>query len=260
VKGGSGNDRIVAKRDNYFNNLFVGNAGNDTLDGSNGIDTLDGGAGNDRLLSGDVGDEFYVIEDPTPVDHSRFPANLLLGGAGDDTLVPERIDDILSGGAGNDTADYSGYGSMTGIDVTLDGVRNDGFRSWNRYFLGTGEIYYSESDNVGADVENVIGSYSDDRIVGSGANNHLYGNSGNDTIYGGGGNDVLEGDGIRTNTGWDDDQLHGGDGNDTLLGQDNNDVLYGDAGADLLDGGAGTDTDYYDAFDRRMNVESEHAV
>jgi Ca2+-binding RTX toxin-like protein len=253
VRGGSGNDLIVAKRDNYFNNLFVGNAGNDTLDGSNGIDTLDGGLGNDRLLSGDVGDEFYVIDDPTPVDHSHFAANLLLGGAGDDTLVPERIDDILSGGAGNDTADYSAYGSYTGIDVTLDGVRNDGFRSWNRYFLGVGEIYYSESDNVGADVENVIGTYNYDRLVGNAANNRLVGGPGQDTLIGGAGNDTLDGNGGPPSPyyGADDD-------NDSLLGGDGDDLLLTrDASADVLDGGNGYDRAQIDSRDtNRKNIEA----
>lgn len=252
VKGGGGNDLIVAKRNNYFANLFVGNGGNDTLDGSNGVDTLDGGAGNDRLLSGDVGDEFFVIDDPTPVDHSHFAANLLLGGAGDDTLVPERMDDILSGGAGNDTADYSGYGSMTGIDVTLDGVRNDGFRPWHRYFLGVGEIYYSEADNVGADVENVIGTYNYDRLVGNAANNRLVGRGGRDTLIGGAGNDTLDGNGgppPASSPDNDNDSLLGGDGDDLLLTRDYS--------TDTLDGGNGYDRAQVDSRDtNRRNIEA----
>lgn len=248
IKGGGGNDLIQAKLYDYFNHALFGNGGNDTLLGSSGIDTLDGGAGNDRMDSNSDEQEFYIENDDMPVDHSSFVADLMLGGAGDDTLIPGRGDDIMYGGAGNDTADYSSYGSYTGIDVTLDGKRNDGYRAWNRYFLGVGEIYYSEADNVEPDVENVIGTYNFDRLYGNDSANRLVGGPGNDTLFGGGGNDTLDGAGANVgqyNT--DNDSLDGGAGDDLLLSRD--------AYQDTLDGGLGYDRAQVDSSDQRSDIE-----
>jgi hypothetical protein len=59
----------------------------------------------------------------------------------------------------------------------------------------------------GTVIENVIGSWSNDRIEGNAADNTLRGNA----------------------------------GNDTLLGHDGNDSIHGGAGSDTVDGGNGTD-------------------
>jgi Ca2+-binding RTX toxin-like protein len=248
IKGGSGNDLIKANADLNYYNAFYGNGGNDTLDGGPGIDTLDGGAGNDRLISGSDYEVFYVFE-PTPPGHAdSFPADLMLGGAGDDWLVPGTGDDIMYGGAGNDTVDYSHYGSRTGIDVSLDGKRNDGYRAWTGYFLGVGDVSYSEADNVEADVENVIGTYNFDRLVGNDAANHLIGGAGNDTLIGGGGNDTLDGAGSPIpEFDTDNDVLDGGAGDDLLLSRD--------AYQDTLDGGLGYDRAQVDSSDLRSNIE-----
>jgi len=250
IKGGSGNDLIAAPTaEIYIANAFYGNGGNDTLNGSAGIDTLDGGAGNDRLISGSDAEEFYLIDDPTPAVHNdTFPADLMLGGAGDDTLVPGIGDDSMFGGAGNDTADYSHYGSRSGIDVTLDGQRNDGYRAWSSYFLGVGQVSYSEADNIEPDVENVIGTYLDDRLVGNDAANRLVGGAGNDTLFGGGGNDTLDGAASNLsqyNTDY--DSLDGGAGDDLLLSRD--------AFKDTLNGGLGYDRAQVDSSDPRSNIE-----
>jgi Ca2+-binding RTX toxin-like protein len=92
VIGGSGVDSIVATIDtillgNQTNNLFIGGAGNDSLNGMAGNDILLGGDNNDTL-TGDIGDD------------------TLFGGPGTDTLT---------GGLGQDT-----YVSPTGDTVTLD--------------------------------------------------------------------------------------------------------------------------------------------
>ena len=249
IKGGSGNDLIKANAKlNYYNALY-GNGGNDTLDGGPGIDTLDGGAGNDRLISGSDAEVFYVIDWDTPAVHGdTFPADLMLGGVGDDTLVPGTGDDIMYGGAGNDTADYSNYGSLTGIDVTLDGKRNDGYRAWGRYFPGVGEVAYSEADNVEPDVENVIGTHNFDRLYGNDAANRLVGGPGDDTLFGGGGNDTLDGaGGPLGDYDTDYDVLNGGAGDDLLLARD--------AYKDTLDGGPGYDRAQVDSRDVRSNLE-----
>ncbi len=94
----------------------------------------------------------------------------------------------------------------------------------------SGLIYYATpygtSVAYGAQIENVIGTSSNDNIFGNSATNVLNGGAGNDYLDGGFGYDYL----------------YGGDGNDSLYGGDGNDSLYGDAGEDYLSGGFGNDS------------------
>jgi Ca2+-binding RTX toxin-like protein len=103
----------------------------------------------------------------------------LRGGAGDDTLSGREGNQILAGDAGVDTADYTNH-SSDAVDISLDGVANDGIRDF-------------ESDNVLPSTENVRGSNSGGVLVGSAAANRLEGGAGNDDIAGGAGADALLG-------------------------------------------------------------------
>ena len=67
----------------------------------------------------------------------------LLGGDGGDVLIGASGNDVFSGGAGRDRVDY--YYETQGVNVTIDGVANDGAGKRN------------EVDNVLTDVENVRG-------------------------------------------------------------------------------------------------------
>ena len=168
-----------------------GGAGNDTLTGGAGDDRIDGGDGNDAITGG-AGDD--VLSGDGGADNVQ-------GGAGDDTILSGAFDaapDVFGGGAGTDLADYSG--SANAVNVSLDGVANDGVAG--------------EGDNVGVDVEDVTGTGKADTLTGSGAANELDGGAGNDTLSGLGGADGLT----------------GGRGNDTL---------DGGAGIDALAGGGG---------------------
>jgi Ca2+-binding RTX toxin-like protein len=241
IKGGSGSDKISAF---VIDSTLIGNAGNDTLEGGSRWDRLEGGDGNDVLKPG-ANDaphhqDWYPITPPPT--NSTAGMNVLLGGNGNDTLYSSWGDDDMSGGAGTDTVAYNGYGPYTGADITIDGLRNDGFRQYSMDHPGTPEFFEAEYDNVRTDVENVIGTYASDRIVGSGGNNRLDGYTGSDTIDGGAGNDTVNGDGLGSYTGWDDDVLRGGDGNDSL---------DGGRGSDSLDGGNGNDTLQAGIFDNR---------
>ncbi|WBU55502.1 M10 family metallopeptidase [Paracoccus sediminicola] len=83
-------------------------------------------------------------------------------------------------------------------------------------------------------IENVIGSYHDDKLAGNWAGNFISGRGGDDVILGRDGNDLLlGGDG--------NDRIGGGNGNDRLRGGAGNDKLSGDAGNDRLRGEAGRD-------------------
>lgn len=81
----------------------------------------------------------------TPGDDSiygRGGGDVLLGMAGDDELDGGRGADGLSGGPGHDSVSYEG----APVDVTLDGVANDGAAGENdNVLLDTEDVYGTES-------------------------------------------------------------------------------------------------------------------
>ena len=93
-----------------------------------------------------------------------------------------------------------------GVNVTLDGVANDGKPG-------------AETDNVMPDVEYVYGTPGDDTITAPA--DHPTGIA----FWGYGGDDTLLG-------GAESDHLWGMEGDDTLDGRGGNDILRGGAGAD----------------------------
>ncbi|MFL5909667.1 MAG: lytic murein transglycosylase [Gaiellaceae bacterium] len=216
-----------------------GGAGDDTFDGGPGADSISGGAGahdvvdysartapvtatlDDRAGDGEQGEGDNLHSDLEGIEGGSGPdflgggpgADTLDGNGGDDTLQGGLGADTMSGGSGQDTVDYSDH--PNGVTVDDDGVADDGSAG--------------EGDNVGTDVDNIVGGPGNDRLTGSGWFN---------TISGGGGDDVLSG-------GTGNDTLLGGPGGDTLNGDSGDDVLDGGAGADRLGGGSGSDTADY---------------
>src|SRR5205085_10538934 len=101
-------------------------------------------------------------------------------------------------------------------------------------------------------IENLSGSFGNDRLTGDDNANILGGYTGNDTLVGGGGNDVLAGDGtwyrVDGNTVFlpaSAAAQDGPGGNDILQGGSGNDTLIGGEGNDALDGGTGLDQAIY---------------
>jgi Ca2+-binding RTX toxin-like protein len=249
VTGGKGNDTLTA--DSATAITLNGGTGNDVLVGSSAVDTLNGDDGNDTLrgLAGN---------------------DVLNGGAGDDTFdegTAANGSDAFNGGAGEDTVDYSAR-ATNGVTVTMDGLAaNDG---------ETGE-----NDNVGADVEGLIGTSHVDAITGNALNNTIRGGDGNDALNGGSGDDtflmeassdgddvIVGGAGIDTvdysarandltlaldgtvnsgesgeadTLGADVENAYGGDGDDTITGNASANELVGGLGDDILTGLAGDD-------------------
>ncbi|HEX8521096.1 MAG TPA: calcium-binding protein [Tepidisphaeraceae bacterium] len=205
VWGGSGDDRINGS---WGGNTFVGNGGNDTLCGNSGNDSLLGGEGDDYLDGGDQNDT-------------------LEGGAGTDTLVGDYGNDSLSGGDGVDTIETFWWlnGSWPkdwALNVTFDGVANDGIQKGGKGI---------ETDNVGGDVERILGTPGADKIVANdNVSRYFRGQKGNDTIQAGAGNDTIEG-------GDGDDLLDGGEGNNSVSGGRGDDKLFAGGGNDTLVGG-----------------------
>ncbi len=213
------NDGPAGEGDNVIQdvNIIVGSFGNDLLIGNDTNQTLNGGGGDDTLMGmgGDDSLEGDLLND-------GFGGNDVLdGGDGNDTLnggEDETDADVFIGGAGIDTADYSRRGNA--VRLSLDGVANDGAPFGN-----------GEDDNIGTDVENLIGGSGNDTLTGSARANVLMGSVGQDLINGAGGNDTID----------------GGAGNDTQLGDGGNDLLLASPGADVLNGGSGIDTADYSA-------------
>ena len=210
--GNGGNDRL---RGGGLHDVLDGGDGNDVLLGHAGRDTLTGGAGNDRLFGGPTIDMIVEIAD-SDITATRTQ----ITGIGTDVLRQvERL--LLTGGAGNNLLDVSGFGNP----AEVNGLG------------GNDTLIGSEA----ADTLN--GGEGNDSILGRGGNDVLSGGDGDDLLNGGAGNDDLDGgagnDGLSGFTG--DDRLIGGDNDDTLYGGDGNDTLNGGLGDDTTQGGPGDD-------------------
>jgi Ca2+-binding RTX toxin-like protein len=190
---------------------------------------------------------------------------VLVGTAGNDTLLSGAGDDTLYGAPGNDFLRADG-----GADIALGGLGND--------TLYGGSAVSDPNDDA---KDLLYGDTGSDWLYGNGGGDVLLGGDGADTLYGGFGNDSLYGgadsDSITDGNDWiaagpGADSLRGGFGNDTLFGGSGiidsfdaadtveggagNDILYGNGGADSLAGGDGADTLYGGAGDDDLNGDS----
>ena len=227
-------------------NVLQGRGGNDALDGRGGNDTLHGNDGNDTLRGGHGADRLDGGSGSDTADYSgsntAVTVNLAsgVGSGGDaqgdilinienltgstygDSLTGNSSANVLDGGMGSDTADYSG--SNAAVTVNLD--------------TGLGSGGHAQADTL-ISIERVNGSIHDDHLTGDASGNILSGNAGDDTLHGGASYDILFG-------GEGDDTLHGGTSSDTLFGGEGDDTLYGGNGPDvfrfLVHEGFGSDT------------------
>ena len=166
----------------------LGTSGDDILTGTSGADVICGLEGNDTIDGG-------------------AGADTVDGGSGDDLLLGGAGGDYLVGGTGIDTVSYASITeTTTPVAADLDGIRDDGAAG--------------EQDRIRADVENLIGSSSDDTLTGNSLANTLDGGPGNDFVSGGAGDDIVSGD-----TGH--DQVDGGDGTDTCVFDSGDPVIDG---------------------------------
>jgi len=199
----------------YGDDTLQGGAGDDFLSGGWGSDVHDGGEGNDTvsfeyyfdntsklglvidLAAGGNGYEHFIsIENAigtglADVLIGTDGANLLVGGEGSDTLKGSDGDDTLQGGEGDDLLS-GGWGS----DLHDGGEGEDTVTF--EYYNGNGTLVIDLTNEGGGfegfiDVENVIGSNSNDWIVGTEGNNIIESLAGNDTIIGGAGRNRLTG-------------------------------------------------------------------
>lgn len=225
--GGAGNDRLEGGKGS---DILEGGAGNDLLKGGDGPDILRGGAGRDTADFSDATKAVAVFFDDaggglsfdfsavaasdilTSVENvigTKFDdaiqgprlaniANVLDGGAGNDTLQGGAGNDTLKGGTGDDELqgddgadaliggagiDTARYASNSGVTVNLANP------ALNAGLEAIGDTYNG--------IENVLTSNGDDTLVGDGAANTLDGDDGRDVFTGGGGNDVFKFTGLN---------------------------------------------------------------
>lgn len=198
----SGNDvvTLLSKKGELANAL----AGDDTVTGASGGDTIQGGEGNDLLLGAGGNDR-------------------VLGEAGNDTLQGGVGVNVLQGGNGEDTVDYSWYGTAQPIYINLASGYAVDQAGLNGAAPppGSGQTF---SDSI-TGVENAIGGLNTPNfIVGDIADNQLTGGDGADTIVTGGGSDTVNGgageDYLLANVGPSGSpELLGGDGEDNFVFQ-----------------------------------------
>lgn len=228
-----GIEQVIGTRSN---DIIDGNSEDNTLQGRDGDDRLNGGGGRDTLMGGDHNDT-------------------IRGGSGDDLLIGGTGSDYLDGDGGIDTVSFADLNDGVGVLVRLD-----------RSFATHG----NEIDTIG-EIENVIGTATDDTIYGNDVANVLTGGGGRDTIEGfgnddkldgGAGNDMLYGDEGRDTLigGLDDDSLFGGADDDTLLGGTGNDTIFGGMGADRIDGEAGFDVLSYADSNAAVLIDLAHGI
>jgi Ca2+-binding RTX toxin-like protein len=239
---------------------LTGTAGSDTIVGQGGNDSIDdGGGGPDELIGGTGDDTYYVsVANNTVfelagegidtirtavstyflnanverlvytgagafIGYGNALDNLIIGGAGSDSLSGGDGADSLFGGAGDDRLD-GGTGAAntlvggTGNDVYYVGAVGDSVveaAGEGNDTVRTARAAYTLSANVETLVYTGAGSFS-------GTGNAL-----DNVIFGGVGNDLLD----------------GGDGRDYLIGGAGDDTLVGGSGvANQLQGGTGNDT------------------
>ena len=186
-------------------------------------------------LNGDAGNDLINLTDLQP---TLFPSTAVLqlnGGADNDTIFGSDLNDLISGGLGNDSLN-----GLDGVDRLVESG-NVSFKLTNTSLTGVGTDKLASFEEA-----SLTGGASANKLDASTftGNVTLSGGAGNDTLLGGGGNDALLGgndkDLIMGGAGA--DTLIGGLGNDTLKGGLGDDLLIGGFGVDSLDGEAGTDT------------------
>jgi Ca2+-binding RTX toxin-like protein len=187
-------------------------------------------------------------------------ADVVYGGAGDDSIYGSGGSDFYYGGAGNDYFSLwanasafvdggTGYNTLAiRISPTVLATQTISIADpsiTQTLTTGTSFVNIHQLDYTGGNGNDIVtgGDFQDrmelqagDNVAyGGGDNDFIFGADGSDTFYGGTGNDWL--DAANGNN-----FLYGEDGSDNLFAGTGNDTLNGGTGFDLIRAGAGQDT------------------
>ncbi len=233
-------------------NFFYGLSGNDTIDGGDGIDTVtyanwgaNDGSGTPVLVGINASRPNGVTVDlanGTASDSELGIDTLIrienvIGSVGNDLFIASAVANVFDGAGGIDTLSYAAATSGAGLLFYMLAANLNGGDS-------AGDIY--------TNMENLIGTTTNDRIYMDNNDNSVSGNGGFDTVELYGGNDSYSGgsgfDYVLAGTGNDsisvgagDSLIYGEDGNDTITAVSGSNSFYGGAGFDSITGGSNTD-------------------
>ncbi len=202
--------------------------GDDSFQNDAGIfSVVLGNAGDDTLIGGSACDRIFGGSGDDLI-YGRGTRDVLQGDGGNDTVYGGEGGDLVKGQAGYDTL----YGEE-GDDTIYGGAGNDTIDG------GEGaDLIYGQTGN-----DLLYGRAGDDVLYGYNADDTIYGGDGDDYLYGGAQDDQLFGEAGRDRLfgGYGDDEIDGGDGNDGVYGGSDNDQLSGGDGNDVIQGHQGSD-------------------
>jgi Ca2+-binding RTX toxin-like protein len=206
--------------------IIFGLGGNDTIVGLGGADIIDGGAGND-IIYGGYGNDRLI---------GGAGADRLYGGEDDNVFVISGADaqsDMFYGGAGMDTIEVGGVGSVTLSRFSAAACSIEIWEGNGQAVLGTSraDVIDFSGFQTYSGVAYIDTAGGNDLIIGCGSAEYLRGGVGNDAIHAGEGNDRLVGGAGM-------DALYGGGGDDVFVfggGEANGDAIRGEAGADSIE-------------------------
>jgi Ca2+-binding RTX toxin-like protein len=238
--------------------MYLCNAGVDTVFAGIGGDLIKGQAGADKLHGG-LGDDAFEYDVPSDVSSGE----VIDGGPGSDRLlmlggiVDFRTATIIS--IENVDFDPVGFPQSahfrsnqvgTGLSAALRVIGDNNVATYEelQFEMGTRSLSLAGFTFIGWGANNFIGitgNQSAETIIGSSQADSVTARGGNDKVKGGGGNDLIDGDAGN-------DVLAGEAGNDVLRGLAGDDTLVGGPGSDTLNGGLGNDTYVFGAASDRI--------
>lgn len=230
VTGGSGNDTLSGidhiNTGSQYNDILIGNAGNNTIRGYYGSDYIDGKDGVDTwyldwsgwsitaslmsadqnaamgiVMTGDAaGDEVHNME-----NISSGYGDMLYGNALANSLYGRGLlegflgSDYINGAGSTATASYAnaGNGYLAAQGVTFgNGIGVIANLTTTAFSNGGAVINSGDAagDTYSSNINNLLGSAFNDTLVGNASVNVLTGGAGNDILEGLAGADVLKGD------------------------------------------------------------------
>jgi len=228
--------------------FLVGSDGNDSLSADDGADRVLGLLGNDTITGGAGDDLLYGAGDTSPGDDAGafvVDDDVIDGGAGNDTLDGGFLGDfdVLSGGTGDDTYVFrrgSGYdqiveeGDLWNSDrVVFEDLRPDELQLSRE----ASALHVRIADR--ADELTIIGFFDNAEAM---VEYFDFPDPMRPQTW--------SGEDLRNSFG----RVQGTPGDDVLVGHDWDDTLAGQAGDDVLDGGEGSDSYFFASGDGRDTV------